>query len=107
MPRVPGKSVDALSGVVTEAQWQRTVVEAAELFGWWVFHDHDSRRNQAGFPDLVLIRPPRVVFLELKRETGKLTRAQSEVLGMLEDCPGVEVEVARPSNWSSLCGWLS
>ena len=107
MPRVPSSAVDALSGVVTEAQWQNTVVEAAQLLGWWVFHDHDSRKNQAGFPDLVLIRPPRVMFLELKRETGKLTTAQGEVLGLLEDCPGVEVEVARPSNWSSLVEWLS
>jgi hypothetical protein len=107
MPRVPGKAVNALSGVVTEAQWQNTVVEAAQLLGWWVFHDHDSRKNQAGFPDLVLIRPPRVMFLELKRETGKLTTAQGEVLDMLEDCPGVEAEVARPSNWSSLVEWLS
>ena len=107
MPRVPGKAVNALSGVVTEAQWQNTVVEAAQLLGWWVFHDHDSRKNQAGFPDLVLIRPPRVMFLELKRETGKLTTAQGEVLGLREDCPGVEVEVARPSNWSSLVEWLS
>jgi len=107
MPRVPGKAVNALSGVVTEAQWQNTVVEAAQLLGWWVFHDHDSRKNQAGFPDLVLIRPPRVMFLELKRETGKLTTAQGEVLGLLEDCPGVEAEVARPSNWSALVEWLS
>lgn len=107
MPRVPGKAVNALSGVVTEAQWQNTVVEAAQLLGWWVFHDHDSRKNQAGFPDLVLIRPPRVMFLELKRETGKLTTAQGEVLDLLEDCPGVEVEVARPSNWSALVEWLS
>ena len=107
MPRVPSSAVDALSGVVTEQQWQNTVVEAAQLLGWWVFHDHDSRKNQAGFPDLVLIRPPRVMFLELKRETGKLTTAQGEVLGLLEDCPGVEVEVARPSNWSSLVEWLS
>ena len=107
MPRVPGSAVDVLSGVVTEAQWQQTVVDAAELFGWWVFHDHDSRRNQAGFPDLCLIRPPRVLFLELKRQTGKVTRAQEEVLGMLAACPGVEERVARPSDWPSLVEWLS
>lgn len=107
MPRVPDKAVDVLSGVVTEAQWQNTVVEAAELFGWWLFHDHDPRRNQAGFPDLVLIRPPRVVFVELKRETGKVSKAQAEVLGLLADCPGVESRVARPSDWPSLVEWLS
>lgn len=107
MSRLPGSAVDALSGVVTEAQWQNTVVEAAQLLGWWVFHDHDSRRNQAGFPDLVLIRPPRVLFVELKREAGKVTRAQEEVLGKLAACPGVESRVARPSNWPSLVEWLS
>ena len=107
MPRVPDKAVDALSGVVSEAQWQQTVIEAAELFGWWVFHDHDSRRNQAGFPDLVLIRPPRVMFLELKRETGKVSKAQKGVLDMLDECPGVEADVARPSNWPALVEWLS
>ena len=107
MPRVPNSAVDALSGVVTEAQWQNTVVEAAKLFGWWVFHDHDSRRNQAGFPDLVLIRPPRVMFLELKRETGKVSKAQKGVLDMLDECPGVEADVARPSNWPALVEWLS
>ena len=106
MPRVPSSAVDALSGVVTEQQWQNTVVEAAQLLGWWVFHDHDSRRNQPGFPDLVLIRPPRVVFVELKRETGRVSPAQEEVLGMLAECPGVESRVARPSNWSSLVEWL-
>jgi hypothetical protein len=107
MPRVPGKAVDQLSGVVTEKQWQNTVVELAEWLGWWVFHDHDSRRNQAGFPDLCLVRPPRVAFVELKRESGRLTPTQTEVLGLLEACPGVETMVARPSDWSALVEWLS
>ena len=107
MPRVPGKAVDQLSGVVTEKEWQNTVVELAEWLGWWVFHDHDSRRNQAGFPDLCLVRPPRVAFVELKRESGRLTPTQTEVLGLLEACPGVETMVARPSDWSALVEWLS
>jgi hypothetical protein len=107
MPDVPTRSVDAVSGVVTEKQWQQTVVDAAQLLGWWTYHPHDSRRSTPGFPDLLLIRPPRVVFLELKRETGRLTPAQREVLGLLAGCPGVESHVARPSDWPEVVEWLS
>ena len=107
MPGVPSRAVDRVSGVVTEAAWQQTVVDLAELTGWWVYHNPDSRRSQPGFPDLVLIRAPRVMFLELKRETGRLSTAQREVLAELEVCPGVEVHVARPSDWASLVEWLS
>ena len=66
MPGVPSRAIDRLSGVVTEAAWQQTVIEAADLLGWFVYHNPDSRRSTAGFPDLVLIRAPRVMFLELK-----------------------------------------
>ena len=107
MPGVPSRAIDKTSGVVTEASWQSTVIDLAELTGWWVYHNPDSRRSQPGFPDLVLFRAPRVMFLELKRETGRLSTVQREVLAELEGCPGVEVHVARPSDWASLVEWLS
>jgi hypothetical protein len=98
---------DPASGLVTEATWQAQVVDLAELFGWFVYHNPDSRRSNAGFPDLVLIRPPRVLFIELKRETGRLSPTQREVIDALEACPGVEVHVARPSDWERVCSWLA
>ncbi len=107
MPGVPAHAIDPVSGVVTEKQWQQTVLDAAQLLGWWTYHTYDSRRSTPGFPDLVLIRPPRVLFLELKRETGRLTVAQREVLGLLDGCPGVETHVARPSDWPQVVEWLS
>ena len=107
MPAVPANAVDAVSGVVTEAQWQQTVLDAAQLMGWWSYHTHDSRRSTPGFPDLVLIRPPRVMFIELKRETGRLTTAQKDVQALLADCPDVESHVARPSDWQRVVEWLS
>jgi hypothetical protein len=100
--RLPARAVNKTSGVVTEADFQATVVDAAELFGWWVFHDHDSRRNTAGFPDLVLIRPPEVVFIELKREKGRVTTAQAGVLDMLGRCSGVDAYLWRPSDWAEI-----
>jgi len=96
-----------VSGIVTEASWQQTVKEAAEMFGWWVYHTHDSRHSQPGFPDLVLIKPPRVMFIELKRETGQLTIEQRYVMDMLGECSEIETHIARPSNWSQVVEWLS
>jgi hypothetical protein len=98
---------DDVSGLVTEASWQAQVVAAAEVYDWYIYHNPDSRRSTAGFPDLVLIRPPRVLFMELKRQTGRLSPIQREVIAALEACPGVEVQVARPSDWEQVCSWLA
>ena len=62
----------------TEAQFQAVVIEYAELHGWRVYHTHDSRRSQAGFPDLTMVRAePRLIFAELKSEGGKPTDEQT------------------------------
>lgn len=50
-----------------EKDFQAVVVELAELYGWLVYHTHDSRGSQKGFPDLVLLRGTRLLFVELKR----------------------------------------
>lgn len=86
---------------ISEAEWQRTVVEYAERRGWLTFHDHDSRRDNAGFPDLVLVRRGRVVFAELKRQRGTMRREQETWLAALVVC-AVEVYVWRPSDWDSV-----
>ena len=49
---------------------------------WRYYHTRDSRRSAAGFPDLVLVRGPRLIFAELKTERGKLTADQ---VAWLED----------------------
>lgn len=92
----------ALNKSVTEAQLQRTVIELAETFGWRWHHETDSRWSRAGLPDLILVRPPRVIFVELKKEDGALRRAQGEWLTDLARCPGVESYVWRPSDLSEV-----
>ena len=67
-----------------------------------VFCTWDSRRSPAGEPDLRLIRPPRVVFAELKSDRGQPTKRQQIVLGMLRQCSGVETYLWRPSDWESI-----
>ncbi len=91
-----------LDNALSERAFQRQVVEFAELMGWRTYHTYDSRRSNAGFPDLVLVRPPRVVFVELKRERGRATRDQDLWAALLRACPGVEYYLWKPSDWDAI-----
>lgn len=97
MKASPRKPVD-IYDLVTEAAFQEAVVARAALYHWWVWHDNDARRNEAGLPDLILVRPPRIIFAELKKQNGRVSAEQRGVLAMLDDCPGVESYVWRPSD---------
>ena len=80
---------------MTEEQFQRQVIELAELCGWAVFHVHDSRRSNPGWPDLVLCRPPEILFAELKTDKGRIRLEQMEWIERLTAC-GLEAYVWRP-----------
>ena len=76
----------------TEKGFQAAVIELAQRSGWLTYHTWRSIHSPAGFPDLVLCRPPRLIFAELKNATGKITVNQEQwltILGLL----GEEVEV--------------
>jgi hypothetical protein len=71
-----------------EADYQRTVVEAAKFAGWLVHAELPAQtasgryltriQGDAGFPDLVLVHPTRkmVLCVELKRRPNKATDKQ-------------------------------
>lgn len=80
---------------MTEKQWMALVVELAGYYGWELMHILDARGSTPGWPDLVLWRPPEVLLRELKTDRGRLTGAQSHVLGSLGAC-GLDVGVWRP-----------
>lgn len=92
----------AASPAPTERAFQATVVAAARLCGWAVYHAWLSARSAPGFPDLVLARPPRLVFAELKGERGRLTPAQAAWGELLAACPGAEYYVWRPGDWPAI-----
>ena len=79
---------------MTEREWQAQVVQAARLLGWTTYHTHDSRRSDAGWPDLALVRD-RLVMAELKTDTGRLSAAQERWLALLKGA-GIETHVWRP-----------
>lgn len=60
---------------MTEKQLQNLVLKTAKQFGWAAYHTYDSRRSEPGFPDLVLVKD-RVLFRELKTDTGRISPAQ-------------------------------
>lgn len=90
----------AITGPFTqpERSFQRQVITYAEIMGWRWYHVPDSRRSTAGFPDLVLIRRPLVLWVELKSERGRLKPDQKVWLDDLRAC-GQVVYVWRPSDW--------
>lgn len=90
---------------VLEADWQRMVVQLAKQLGYRVYHTFNSRRSTHGFPDLCLVGR-RLIFLELKRETGKLTVEQRDWLAAMVQT-GAEVYVVRPRDLEELAAVLS
>ena len=88
----------------SEESFQRRVLELARWMGWSAYHTFDSRGSQPGFPDLVLVRAPRVIFAELKKDTARrqLPLHQAWWHAQLERCPGIETYVWRPKQWSDV-----
>jgi hypothetical protein len=91
----------------SEESFRYRVLEFARLMGWGPpppYYTHDSRRSPPGFPDLVLVRPPRVIFAELKTDIApkELPFAQRLWMHALLRCPGVEWYLWRPRNWQEI-----
>lgn len=82
-----------------ERDFQADVLELAHLCGWLAYHPHDSRRSAPGYPDVTLVKPPRLLIVELKTRTGRVRPEQARWLTALAHCPGVEVAVWRPRDW--------
>jgi hypothetical protein len=90
----------------TETGFQGWVLDRARLDGWMVAHFRPAQTTRGwrtpvqadgkGFFDLVLIRPPRVIFAELKSDRGEVSVDQARWEACACQCPGVEVYLWRP-----------
>jgi hypothetical protein len=86
---------------VTEKQWMEQVIELATRYRWQHFHVYDSRRSDPGWPDLTLVRPPDLLFAELKTDRGRLSVAQRTWIERLREC-GQEIHVWRPRDFADI-----
>ena len=87
---------------LSEKAFRQQVLDLARLLGWKAYFTWASLHSPAGFPDLVMARPPRLIITELKSEAGAFTVAQEAWLEALAGCPGVEVYRWRPSDWDGI-----
>lgn len=95
---------------MTEKELQRKIVKLARLHEWRIAHFTATRTSSGvyltpqsgdkGFPDLVLLKPPRLIFVELKSARGWVNFEQATWLNSLEAC-GVEQYVWRPKDLDS------
>jgi hypothetical protein len=88
---------------VSETALLEFVRDVSRMRGWLSYHTRDSRRSDPGFPDLVLVRRPRLVFAELKAAGKHPTRFQrdwlSALAGVGDATDGLlEVYIWRPAD---------
>ena len=101
---------------INEAALQNAVIELAKLYGWLVHHTRPAQmpsgrwatpiQGHAGFPDLVLVRPPETIFVELKSAIGRTSDKQDQWIAALCEA-GQEVHVWRPANITEIKRRLS
>ncbi len=98
-------------GKLTEAAFTRMVLRFARLHGWQSSHFRPAMLKNGqwrtavsgdgkGFPDIVLVRE-RVIFIELKTESGKLSPEQEQWIAVLKKAKQ-EVYVWRPNQWQEI-----
>lgn len=101
-----------------EKPWQQQVEGWLDLYGYWWMHIPSNvivcprckwkifRGIQKGFPDILAIKPPYILWIELKTEQGQLKPEQKQVGTMLEAC-GQRWIHARPRDRESLLNLIA
>lgn len=109
---------------INEKDWQKTVIEYAHLRGWTAAHfraamtgrTYTNKRGEVknvwvtpvqadgkGFFDWIFVRPPRILFVELKSDKGKLTTEQENWCRLIAICQIANSEIKwgvwRPADW--------
>ena len=97
---------------VSEAQFQKAVIELAHRLNWRVAHFHKVQNKQGrwltpvaadggGWPDLVLVKGPHLIFAELKADGKQLQLEQAIWKDALEKA-GAEFHCWKPADWNSI-----
>lgn len=105
--RTPGgyTPVSPVPPPMTESDLEAAVLDLAAILGWRRAHFRPALTRRgwrtpvsgdgAGFPDLILTRPPRIVAAELKSATGRMSPEQERWLADLA-ASGIETHIWRP-----------
>lgn len=82
----------------SERAYMAELVDVLGRFGWRSYHTFDSRHSVAGFPDIVAIKGSRLLAIEVKSDTGKVSAEQREWLVAFANVEGVDAFVIRPAD---------
>ena len=97
--------------IVSETEMQGSLITIGRTFDWLAYATFRSFRSEPGFPDIVFVKSPSVLFVEVKTEKGKLRKGRMNKAGSrwlpgqddwgnaLSDCPGVEYHLVRPTTY--------
>lgn len=85
---------------ISEKVFQRAVTDLMKRTGWKWHHQTISRKSAAGWPDLVACRE-RIIFIELKSETGTLEAEQANWRDRIIAAGG-EWHLWSPSDWAKI-----
>ena len=98
-----------------EADFQKTLIQMAQYKGWKIYHSpkRQMKRNDGstyyataitadgkGYPDLTMVRKGRLIFSELKTDSGRTSPEQDSWLEELGKC--AECFVWRPKMWAEI-----
>lgn len=86
---------------MSEKEFQSAVIALSHRLGYRYYHTHDSRRSPSGFPDLVLVRAHRCIFVELKSVDGIVSASQANWMDDLR-AAGQEVYLCRPADFPDI-----
>jgi len=104
---MPTEKTNLKNMATTESQLREQIRDLCKTFGWKFYFTWSSIHSPRGMPDLILCKPPRLVFAELKTEKGKVSPHQQEWIDLLNECGGnVECYVIRPSQIEWFAGVL-
>ena len=60
--------------MTSEQKIQSKIIKRYEKLGWYVLKIHKANKN--GVPDLICLKPNDVLFIEVKKPTGVLSKIQ-------------------------------
>lgn len=89
--------------MTTEKDLREQIRDLCKVFGWKFYFTWTSLHSPRGMPDLILCKPPRLIFAELKTDKSKLSSHQQEWIDLLTECRGnIECYVWRPADIESI-----
>ena len=100
--QVPAATAHRPGSPLSEKAWLQQVRNLARARGFFTYHTYRSTHSERGWVDLVCLKPPMLLCVELKTDVGRVTAEQQQWLENLNQVTNVWAYVWRPSDWDQV-----